>query len=65
MMSTSEQKRAEEIKATMEQAILEGDMDKFRAAYEKTLSHWYMPAKERKAYYMRFIRRVVELREEA
>ena len=64
MMSTGDQKRAEEIKAAMEEAILERDIDKFRAAYEKTLSHWYMPAKERKAYYTRFIKRVVELREE-
>lgn len=64
MMSTGDQKRAEKIKAAMEQAILERDVDKFRAAYEKTLSHWYMPAKERKEYYMRFIKRAVELGEE-
>lgn len=64
-MNASEQARAEKIKATMEEAILEGDIDKFRSTYEKTLSHWYMPAKERKAYYMRFIKRAAELREEA
>lgn len=64
-MNAQDQRRSEQIKMAMDEAILEGDLEKFREAYGKTLSHWYMPAKERKAYYMRFIKRVAELREEA
>jgi hypothetical protein len=63
-MTESEIRRANELRAQMEKAINEGDIDGFRAAYARTLSHYYMPAKERKAYYKRFIERAVELRDE-
>lgn len=63
-MTSAEVRRAGKIRMQMDKAIKDGDMDGFRAAYERTLSHWYMPAKERKAYYMKFIKRMVELRHE-
>lgn len=54
-MTDTEKKRAEEIRADLEKAIAEVDVDKFLAAYGKTLSHYYMPARDRKEYYRRML----------
>lgn len=48
-------KRAQELGATMEQAITDNDRQKFEAAYQTAMR--YMTVKARKAYYMEFLRR--------
>ncbi len=49
-------KKAEQIKAELEEAIKNVDIDRFKAAYDITLTkYWYLTKKERSDYYMRFL----------
>ena len=50
-------RRAEELKAEMDQAILSADRQRFEQAHQKAMR--YMTKRERAPYYKRFIERMV------
>lgn len=51
-------KRAEELAAEMDQAILSADRHRFEQAYQKAMR--YMTKRERAPYYKRFIERMAK-----
>lgn len=54
-MTEGDKKRANKIRAEMEAATKDRDVERFQAAYKKTLSHDYMSSKERSKYYLNFL----------
>ena len=55
-MTEQDKRRADKLRQAMEIAIREKDTAAFMAAYGKTLSHYYMPVKEQRDFYMRMIK---------
>ena len=48
--------KVEQVKAELEEAIKNADINRFKAAYDITLiKYWYLTKKERSGYYMRFL----------
>lgn len=55
-MATKNNKRVDEIRAELETAIAERNIDRFKTAYNVTLTkYWYLTKRERSSYYMRFL----------
>ena len=50
------ERRAEKLRDELNAAIADKDRERFQELYGKLLSHNYMPAKERKEFYLRFLR---------
>ena len=50
------ERRAEKLRDELNEAIANKDKGQFQELYGKLLSHNYMPAKERKEFYLRFIK---------
>ena len=63
-MNDQDKRRADKLRQDMEIAIREKDTAAFMAAYGKTLSHWYMPVKEQREFYMRMIKACAKERSE-